>query len=141
MRLAPENGPLSTIGPSASASAEELVDRIRALEELKARASAEQARLAARLDELVRAEHRAARIPRGQQGRGAGAVGALARRESPFRGSRLLGLATALTTELPHTLTAMEHGQLSEWRATLVARETACLDAEDRRSADAWLCA
>src|SRR3954462_9430143 len=130
MRLAPDNDPLSTAGPSASASAEELVDRIRALEELKARAGAEQARLAARLDELVRAEPRAARVPSVQQGRGAGAMVALARRESPFRGSRLLGLATALTTELPHTLTAMKHEQLPERRATMVARETACTDAE-----------
>ena len=64
---------------------------------------------------------------------------ALARRESPAKGSRLLGLATALVAEMPHTLAAMQTGRLSEWRATLVARETACLSVEDRRRVDAEL--
>jgi hypothetical protein len=128
--------------PADSAlSAGELVDRIRGLEELKAQASAEQARLTARLDKVVRAAHRDARLPYDQQGRGVASQVALARRESPFRGSRHLGLATALTTDLTCTLAAMELGQVSEWRATLIARETACLAAEDRRSVDAWLCA
>jgi hypothetical protein len=44
---------------------------------------------------------------------------ALARRESPHRGDRLVGLAQALHHELPHTLAAMTAGQLSEWRATI----------------------
>lgn len=41
---------------------------------------------------------------------------------------------------MPHTLAAMEGGVLSEWRATLVVRESACLDVEDRRVLDAELC-
>ena len=32
-------------------------------------------------------------------------------------------------------------GALSEWRATLIVRESACLDVEDRRALDAELCA
>jgi hypothetical protein len=65
---------------------------------------------------------------------------ALARRDSPARGSRHLGFAKALVHEMPHTLAALEHGVLSEWRATLIVRESACLDVEDRRVLDAELC-
>nr|WP_230297940.1 DUF222 domain-containing protein [Actinomyces provencensis] len=61
---------------------------------------------------------------------------ALARRESPHRARTLLGLATALHTELPHTLAHLAAGRISEYRATLVAKETACLDPQDRRVAD-----
>ena len=42
---------------------------------------------------------------------------------------------------MPHTLAALECGALSEWRATLIVRESACLDVEDRRTMDAELCA
>src|SRR5260370_41158218 len=41
---------------------------------------------------------------------------------------------------MPHTLAALECGALSEWRATLIVRESACLDVEDRRALDAELC-
>ncbi|WP_311211388.1 MULTISPECIES: HNH endonuclease [unclassified Arthrobacter] len=66
---------------------------------------------------------------------------ALARRESPNRGSRLLGLAKALVTEMPRTLAALNSGQLNEWRATLLVKETACLSVEDRAAVDAELAA
>jgi Domain of unknown function (DUF222) len=66
---------------------------------------------------------------------------ALARRDSPARGNRHLGFAKALVYELPHTLAALEYGALSEWRATLIVRESACLEVEDRRVLDAELCA
>lgn len=38
-------------------------------------------------------------------------------------------------------MAALEAGALSEWRATLIVRESACLDLEDRRALDAELCA
>jgi hypothetical protein len=66
---------------------------------------------------------------------------ALARRDSPARGNQHLGFAKALVFEMPHTLAALEQGLLSEWRATLIVRESACLDVEDRRVLDAELCA
>ena len=66
---------------------------------------------------------------------------ALARRESPHRGARHLGLAHALVDELPRTMMALTAGETSEWRATLVARETACLSRDDRRAVDARLAA
>jgi hypothetical protein len=41
---------------------------------------------------------------------------------------------------MPHTLAALEAGALSEWRATLIVRESACLDVESRRTLDAEMC-
>lgn len=41
---------------------------------------------------------------------------------------------------MPHTLAALEDGALSEWRATILVRESACLDVEDRRRLDEELC-
>ena len=40
---------------------------------------------------------------------------------------------------MPHTLAALETGQLNEWRATLLVRETACLTAADRAAVDEHL--
>lgn len=42
---------------------------------------------------------------------------------------------------MPYTLAALECGALSEWRATILVRESACLDVEDRRRLDTELCA
>ncbi len=42
---------------------------------------------------------------------------------------------------MPHTLAALEAGALSEWRATLIVRESACLSIEDRGTLDARMCA
>ncbi len=80
-------------------------------------------------------------MPAAKLGAGVGAQIALARRESPAKGGRLLGLAKALITEMPHTLAALETGQLNEWRATLLVRETACLTAADRAAVDEHLAA
>ena len=117
----------------------ERIDAIGAAEDLKNMLAAAQARLSVDLAESVRAHHRDLKVPAAAQGRGVASQVALARRESPAKGSRLLGLANALVHEMPHTLAAMTTGRLSEWRATLVARETACLSVEDRRAADAEL--
>ncbi len=119
----------------------ERVDRIRLLEELKSQAAAAQARLAVDLDDSLRAQHAAARLPAVEHGRGVAAQVALARGESPSRGSRHLGLARALVGEMPRTLAALESGVLSEYRATLVARETGCLSRADRSRVDEALCA
>ncbi|MGH8963776.1 MAG: hypothetical protein ACRDXB_00345, partial [Actinomycetes bacterium] len=102
---------------------------------------AAQARCTATLDASQRAAQAAAGVPASRRGQGvAGQIG-LARRESAFRGSQHLGLAKVLTTEMPHTLAAMQAGTLSEWRATLLARETATLTAEHRRLIDARIAA
>ena len=114
----------------------ERIDQIRVLEELKAAASAAQARATVDLDDSVRRGHAEARIPAARQGQGVAAQVALARRVSPVRGAQHLGAARVLSNEMPHTLRAMTCGRLSEWRATLLVRETACLTLEDRRTVD-----
>ena len=113
-----------------------LIAEIRALEDRKSALAARQARLSVAFDLLQRREQADAGMPAAELGAGVGAQIALARRESPAKGGRLLGLAKALVTEMPHTLAALETGQLNEWRATLLVKETACLSAEDRAAVD-----
>ncbi|AKS32254.1 DUF222 domain-containing protein [Mycolicibacterium goodii] len=127
------------IDPQASEA--DLRDRIEQFERLKAQAAAAQARAAALWDQKRRAAEAAAGVATARRGKGLATEVALARRESPHAGGRHLGLARALVDELPHTLAAMEAGELSEWRATLIARESACLPPHLRRQLDAELCA
>ena len=113
-----------------------LINQLRELEDVKSAAAAAQARLSVAFDAVERRAQARAGVPAEQQGAGVAAQIALARRESPARGGRFLGLAKALATEMPHTLAALQTGQLNEWRATLMVRETACLTAEDRCAVD-----
>ena len=129
---------LVDVDPVAGESA--LVDGIAALERLKAAAAARQARLAVALDTARRAAEAERGVPAVRRGRGVAAEVALARRDSPSRGGRHLGFAKALVREMPYTLAALEAGVLSEWRATIVVRESACLDIEDRARLDTELC-
>ncbi|MGO9382271.1 MAG: DUF222 domain-containing protein [Mycobacterium sp.] len=129
---------LTTVDPVDQAA---LIERIAELERIKSAAAAGQARAAAALDKARRVAEAAAGVPAAQRGRGVASEIALARRDAPARGSRHLGFAKALVHEMPHTLGALECGALSEWRATLIVRESACLDVEDRRALDAELCA
>jgi hypothetical protein len=115
------------------------IDALRALEELKCAAEAMQAVVSAALDESQRAERAAAGVPADRRGGGVAAQVALARRESPHRGQRHLGLAKVLRDELPHTMAAFRAGRITEWMATVMARETACLSLEARKIVDAEL--
>ena len=117
-----------------------LVERIAELERWKSAAAAEQARVTADLDTARRAREAAEGVPATKRGRGLAAEIALARHDSPNRGGRHLGFARALVHEMPFTLAALEFGALSEWRATLIVRESACLSIEDRRTLDARMC-
>ncbi|MFF1252543.1 HNH endonuclease [Pseudarthrobacter sp. NPDC058329] len=126
--------PVSADGPG-------MIDQLRDLEDVKSAAAAKQARIAVAYDLARRQEQAAAGVPAGELGAGVGAEIALARRESPARGGRVLGLGKALVTEMPHTLAALESGQLNEWRATLLVRETTCLAVEDRCAVDEELAA
>lgn len=119
----------------------ELLALVTALESVKSAVCAAQARLAVVVERLRREDEAAAGVPAGQRGRGVAAEIALARRESPYRGSRLLGLAKALVHEMPHTMALLSRGELNEWRATLMVRETATLDLADRMAVDAELAA
>ncbi|WP_406019743.1 HNH endonuclease [Nocardioides sp. NBC_00850] len=128
-------------GPSPGASESELVDWIAGLEGVKCTAEAVQAEAAVRLDEAVRARQADAGVPARRLGEGVASQIALARRVSPEKGAKLLGLAKILTAEMPHTFALMKAGLFSQWQATILARETACLSVEDRRVIDHELCA
>ncbi|GAB2738219.1 HNH endonuclease [Arthrobacter bambusae] len=132
-------GAVSSLRPGSDST--ELIDQLRALEDLKSAAAAAQARIAVAFDAAQRSADAAAGVPAEERGRGVAAQVALARRESPALGSRLVGLAKALVTEMPHTLAALDTGQMNEWRATLLVKETACLSAEDRCAVDEELAA
>jgi hypothetical protein len=128
-------------GPPPGASEAELVDWIAGLEAVKCTAEAVQAEAAVRLEEAVRARQLEAGVPARRLGEGVASQVALARRVSPEKGAKLLGLAKILTAEMPHTFALMKAGLFSQWQATILARETACLSAEDRRVIDQELCA
>ena len=119
----------------------QMVERIAALERAKSAAAAEQAVLTAELDAARRSAEAARGVPAARRGKGLASEVALARRDSPNRGGRHLGFARALVHEMPHTLAALAAGLLSEWRATLIVRESACLTVEDRATLDARMCA
>lgn len=117
----------------------ELIERIGALETVKNAAAAAQARAAVALRELREEQERAAGRPTTRTAESVAAEVALARRESPHRGRILMGLAVVLGRELPRTSAVFAAGRVSEYRAMLVARETACLSREDRGRVDAVL--
>lgn len=62
-------------------------------------------------------------------------------RVSPHRAGVLLGAAKVWHTEMPHTLAALRAGRLTQERAIILVKETACLTVEDRARIDADLCA
>ncbi|MBG6095545.1 HNH endonuclease [Nocardioides luteus] len=128
-------------GPPPGASERELVDWIARLEEVKCTAEAVQAEASVRLEEAARARQAEAGVPARKLGEGVASQIALARRVSPARGAKLLGLAKILITGMPHTFALMKAGLFSQWQATILARETACLSLEDRRVIDYDLCA
>ena len=112
------------------------VAAIRALERLACVTTAAQAQLSVELDVSQR-QQAVAGVPAARQGRGVAAQVALARRESPNRGQRHLSLAKVVAAELPATWRAWRGGQITEWKATLIARETGCLSLADRLAVDA----
>jgi hypothetical protein len=117
------------------------IDLLSALESLKGAASAAQARLAVAFADSQEAVQEARGVRAGDRGRGVAAQIALARRESPHCGSRHLGFAKAMVREMPETFAHLTAGRISEWRATILCRETAALSVEDRHEVDRCLAA
>lgn len=115
----------------------ERVDQIRLLEELKSAAAAAQARVTTELVASQKGRQVEAGLPPGQVGRGIASQVALAKRESPARARRYVGWAGILVRELPETFTVLQSGGITEWRAMIVARETAWLSLEHRTLVDA----
>lgn len=114
-----------------------LVERF---EELKSKAAAAQARATALWARKRAAAERSAGVAANKRGKGLASEIALARHDAPVKGNQHLGFANALVNEMPHTLAALAAGVLSEYRATLIVRESACLSLRDRRQLDAELC-
>jgi len=117
----------------------ELIDQITALERVKSACAAAQAALTltfvtSQTAGLTQRQQRDARVHRSIH-----AQIALARHDSPARGGRHVGAAKALLREMPHTYQSLRTGEISEYRATLIIRETACLSVEHRRQVDAEL--
>src|SRR6478735_1316801 len=113
------------------------IDELTALEALKSAISARQARIT----DAFATSHRAKLIKAGSTPadarRSVCAQIALARRDSPTKGNRHVGLAHTLVHEMPLVLRALSRGEGSEWRATLIARETAHLSKEHHAEIDA----
>ncbi|MFD1719285.1 HNH endonuclease [Georgenia deserti] len=124
----------------SDANPAELVELLDELEVVKNVASGLQARAAVALDRARREEEAELDVPAGRRGSGVAGEIALARRESGSRGRQLLSLATFLDRELPHTRARLAEGTLSEYRASLLAKEMACLDRSDRMTVDEQLC-
>lgn len=116
-----------------------LIDVLALAEAAKNALAALQARAAVALDATVRTRHLTEGISRDKAGAGVHTQVALARSEAPNTGHRLVGMAQAVVNEMPHTHHALATGRLSEWRATLLVKETACLSLEQRREVDEQL--
>lgn len=121
----------------------ECLDLVHAMEMVKGAAAAVQARATASFV-TARDERAADARERGDMDArqasearaGARAEVALARRCSPAQADRHVGLARALTLEMPETMRALGEGEISEWRATLLVRETSTVPAEHRAEID-----
>lgn len=125
----------------APADQRERVEVLAALEELKAGACAAQSTVALAVDESTRRAEAAHGVAAEERGRGVARQVGLAMRRSPFAARVFLGAARVWHTEMPHTLAALAAGRLSEQRAVLLVRETACMPREARARVDAELCA
>ena len=112
------------------------IDLIGELETLTRAAAAAQAALSAAFDASQRQKQADAGIRPDRRHRGIADQVALARKESPHRGRQHLGLAKVLVAEMPHTWAAFRAGRITEHRATVLVRETACLSLENRQTVD-----
>lgn len=115
---------------------EQRLAAIRALEVLGSVTTAAQAKLSAEFSASQEEAAAERGVPQARRGRGVAHQVAIARRESPHRGQQHLGLAKIVECELPHTWQAWRTGRITEWTATVIARETACLDLETRLDVD-----
>jgi hypothetical protein len=123
----------------AGAGEAELVDQLTAMEELKSGLAAAQARVTGTLAATRSGAEAGRGVPARLRCRGLAAEIALARHDSPARGNQHLGAALALVHEMPDTHTALARGEISEYRATLIIKETAVLSRRHRRQVDAEL--
>lgn len=118
------------------------INRIALLERVKAAAGAAQHEqmVAFARSQVEQQERQVLQDPRAV-GRGIADQIALACHVSPSEGSRRLGVARALHSELPATAALLREGAISEYVAGLVVTETRHLPADLRREVDARIVA
>lgn len=116
------------------------VDQLDLIERVKAAAEAAQARVIVAFERSQLERQRADGVRRDCLGRGIGDQVAMACRQPTSQGPRRLGFAQAVVKEMPHTHALLSEGSISSWVATVLVRETACLDVADRRRVDERLC-
>ena len=117
----------------------ERVDRIAALERLKAAVGAVQAAEIIRFGRSQVEAQRAVGVHPRRLGRGIADQIALACRTGPADGVRRLRNARALWFEMPGCFDLLTTGRITEWVAQLVVTETSHLDSFTRRRIDAEL--
>jgi hypothetical protein len=118
----------------------EWVDLLGELEAVKNTAAAVQARLAVALEVATKADEARLGIRAVRRGRGVSSQVGAALQSSPHTGAAFLGTARAWVMDMPYTFEALRTGVLSQWRATLLVRETAHLSVEDRARVDEEVC-
>lgn len=117
------------------------IDRIARLEKIKAAAAALQVAESVRFAQSQAEAQLAADVHPDRIGRGIADQLGLACHVSGFEAARRLEVARGLWFDLPETYRLLTMGQISEYVATLVVRETRHLDAETRRTVDAKITA
>jgi hypothetical protein len=132
-------GLAAMILPAATDTAE-CIDLLAQLEALKNTAAAAQARLAVAVDEATKAAEAEQGVRAERRGRGVPNQVGPAMQQSPHAGAAFLGTARVWITQMPHTFDALLIGMLSQWRATLLVRETSHLSVEDRARIDEEIC-
>ncbi|MFI6425913.1 DUF222 domain-containing protein [Promicromonospora sp. NPDC050880] len=118
----------------------EWVDLLGELEAVKAAVTATQARLVVALDEATRAEEAAQGVRAERRGRGVSCQVGAALRVSPHAGAGFVSTSRVWVMQMPHTFAALQTGILSQWRATLLVRETSHLSVEHRALIDEQVC-
>ncbi|MFE7505818.1 DUF222 domain-containing protein [Promicromonospora sp. NPDC057488] len=118
----------------------EWVDLLGELEAVKNAITATQARLTVALDEATRAVEARQSIRAERRGRGVSNQVGAALRVSPHAGAGFVSTSRVWVTQMPHTFAALQSGVLSQWRATLLVRETSHLSLEHRALIDEEIC-
>ena len=113
-----------------------MIAQIAALEVIKNTASARQGCLAVVFDVAERDVQAQAGVPVREQRRGVAEQIGLARQESPARAARFVNRSRVLFFDLPETMGRHLAGEVSEYRAGLIASEVALLDPQGRAEVD-----
>ena len=118
--------------PSAADDAER-IDRISALEKIKAAVYGAQLVEVAEFAASQEAANKALGVEARQASRGVPEQVGLARKVSPASAARQVAQAKALMGQMPATFALLRRGEVSEHVATIVTIETSHLAADDRR--------